>query len=265
MGYQVMMTKAGFALQAKLFAEGGDLELTKVEVGSGVLPEGTGWREVSALVEPRAAATSTKPVRRDCAVDLTIEYRADLNGGLEEAFQIREFGVFAIGVDGAEALILYGDLSDYPESAVPQRYGGCVRRYPVHMEIGPNTKVTLDYPPGAWLSAQDLEDGLAAHNVDEHSHMDIRRLALGSMQPGDAYTKAESDALRAQAVSTHNADTNAHPFILKQISDLDGRLGLLELKYGTSVSGNSFNVTFADLAGLVVTGVWNEALARIEF
>ena len=35
MGYNVYMTKAGFALQAKLFAEGGDLEITRVEVGSG--------------------------------------------------------------------------------------------------------------------------------------------------------------------------------------------------------------------------------------
>ena len=45
MGYCVYMTKAGYALQAKLFAEGGDVEITRVEVGSGALPEDTDrWR-----------------------------------------------------------------------------------------------------------------------------------------------------------------------------------------------------------------------------
>ena len=46
---------------------------------------------------------------------------------------------------------------------------------------------------------------------------------------------------------------------------LDSRLTTLELKYGTNVTGNSFNVSFANLTGLVVTGVWNKSYARIEF
>lgn len=78
MGYQVYMTKAGYALQAKLFAEGGDPVITRVEIGSGVLPEGTDWQDISALLEPRAGATSTAPVRHGCVVALEIEYRSDL-------------------------------------------------------------------------------------------------------------------------------------------------------------------------------------------
>jgi hypothetical protein len=31
------------------------------------------------------------------------------------------------------------------------------------------------------------------------------------------------------------------------------------------VTGNTFFVEFASLEGLVVTGVWNEAMQRIEF
>ena len=85
------------------------------------------------------------------------------------------------------------------------------------------------------------------------------------MQVGDAYTKAESDARIASSVSAHNANTEAHPSILSGISALDSRLTTLELKYGTNVTGNSFNVSFANLTGLVVTGVWNKSYARIEF
>ena len=81
MGYNVYMTKAGYALQAKLFAGGGQLEITRVQVGSGVLPEGADWRALTGLVEPRATATSTAPVREGCTVSLEIEYRSDLAGG----------------------------------------------------------------------------------------------------------------------------------------------------------------------------------------
>ena len=85
MGYCVYMTRAGYALQAKLFAEGGELEITRTAVGSGVLPEDADWRTLTGLVEQRAAATSTKPLRRECSVGMEIEYRADLGGAVERA------------------------------------------------------------------------------------------------------------------------------------------------------------------------------------
>lgn len=224
MGYCVYMTKAGFALQAKLFAQGGQLEITRVEVGSGVLPEDADWRTLTGLVQSRAAATSTAPVRRDCTVSLEIEYRSDL-GKTEEPFQINEFGVFAIGAEGAEALILYGDLSDCPDTAVPLKYGGCVRRYPVLMEMGPEAGAKLDYPAGAWCTHEEL----------------------------------------AGAVAAHNADREAHPYLLGLHAGLDARTALLELMYNTDVSGNPFTATFESLTGLAVTGVWNTALGRLEF
>ena len=225
MGYCVYMTKAGYALQAKLFAEGGDVRITRVEVGSGILPEGADPGTLAELVERRAPATSTVPVRQGCAVGLEVEYRADLSPGLEEPFQICEFGVFALGADGAEALILYGDLSDCPDTAVPERYGGCVRRYPVVMIIGPEAGASLGCPAGAWATHQELADAIAAHD----------------------------------------GDPNAHPYIRGLCADLDARLGLMELMYTTDVNGNPFTVTFGTLDGLVVTGVWNEPQARLEF
>ena len=50
-----------------------------------------------------------------------------------------------------------------------------------------------------------------------------------------------------------------------KLADVDARLGLLELMYRTQVNGNPFTVSFSDMSGLVVTGVWNEALERVEF
>lgn len=49
------------------------------------------------------------------------------------------------------------------------------------------------------------------------------------------------------------------------LADVGARLDLLELMYRTQVNGNPFTVSFSDMSGLVVTGVWNETLKRVEF
>lgn len=161
MGYCVYITRAGYELQAKLFAEGGDFLITKVEVGRGVCPKGTDPSMLTGLVERMAAATSTKPRREGCEVSLEVEYRSDLNGELETAFQINEFGVFALGANESEILLLYGDMSDFPETAVPQKYGGCVRRYPVNITIGPDAEVSLAYPAAAWMTCEEVDVALS--------------------------------------------------------------------------------------------------------
>lgn len=156
MGYANTLTQAGFALQAKLFAEGGDLHITRVAVGNGISPEGSDMTERTGLVEERGTATSTTPIRRGCTVDFFIEYRSDLNPEITEMFQITEYGVFGLGAEGKEELLFYGDVSQFPETAVPAQYGGSVRRYPVHVEIGAKAGAVLDYPAGAWCTYEDI-------------------------------------------------------------------------------------------------------------
>lgn len=160
--YRCYMTQAGYALQAKLFAEGGDMPITRVMVGGGVRAEDAEPSLLTDLVQPMAQATSTKPVRAGCEVSLVIEYRSDLSPELETPFQIKEFGVFALGVDGEEALILWADLTLCPDTAVPLKYGGCVRRYPINITVGPDANVSLAYPAGAWMTHEEAEDLIKA-------------------------------------------------------------------------------------------------------
>ncbi len=67
------------------------------------------------------------------------------------------------------------------------------------------------------------------------------------------------------SINTHNDDPAAHPALRTLISALDIRVALLELMYGTEVSGNPFVVTFGSLNDLTVSGVWNAPMERIEF
>ena len=96
------------------------------------------------------------------------------------------------------------------------------------------------------VSREDLEKAISDHNMDPAAHEGIRQ--------------AITDAVEA-----HDNAADVHPELQNTVGGIDARLAVLELKYGTNITGNSFTVTFAALTGLVVTGVWNETYQRVEF
>lgn len=136
----------------------------------------------------------------------------------------------------------------------------------MHIVVADASVVSFTITPALdTVSRAEMESALAEHNTNGTSHSDIRALALNAVQQGDVYTKPEVNALVGGAVNEHNNSDTAHASIRVDLTGLDSRLKTLELKYGTNVTGSSFEVTFVTLTDVVVTGVWNEELGRIEF
>ena len=103
----------GKNLLAKL-GTGEQLQITRIMVGKGELAEGQNPADFTDLVQPVAQATSTLPLVKENTLSFIVEYRNDLNGGLEEGFWLKEFGVFA--QDGEnEILLYYATLGDFPQ------------------------------------------------------------------------------------------------------------------------------------------------------
>lgn len=241
-GYGCTTTKRGRALIAKIMAAKMPLTLTRTMVGSGTCPEGLFPGELQDLVEPVAAATSNEPMYDGDTVHMTVEYRSDLNGGLDHGFWIREFGVFARDLDGEEVLLYYGTLGDYPQWVSAYSNTGIdTRRFPISITVGEGAVVVIDYSPEAFMTAED-----------------VAQYCVVVMLP---QFLAEAQKL----IDAHNADEEAHPAIQNLSAALDSRLSLLELMYNTDVNGNPFTVTFESLTGLVATGVWNATQKRLEF
>jgi hypothetical protein len=239
--YGFCVTKQGRDLIAKLVA-GKKLELSRIMVGSGSCPDDEVPREMKDLAEPVAAATSTTPVYDGNTVKMTIEYRSDLNGGLDHGFWLREFGVYAFDPDDGEVLIYYGCLGDYPQWVSAYSATSVdVRRFPVVIAIGDDSGVETDFNCEAWMTAEDVE------------------IYCNTMMLPAFLTDAQ------KLVDAHNDDPDAHFSIRNIVSDMDARLSLLELMWNTDVDGNPFTVTFETLDGIVVEGVWNENGKRVEF
>ena len=112
---------------------------------------------------------------------------------------------------------------------------------------------------------KNRENALIAHDASVESHPDILA-QIRNINDGmdNVYTKPETDDLVSSAVSTHNADEAAHPYILHQLVDRTARIKMLEDFLYNDITGNPHSITFVTLDGLVVTGVWNEAQARLE-
>ena len=238
----LVIPQKGLALLAKLHS-GSTLEITRVMIGDGQVPDTGNLRDLEDLVAPIAQAASTKPVTVGTTTSFVVQYRNDLNGGLDRDININEYGVFANDPDEGEILLYYANLGPYYEPVPARRANEPVtaREYPVSIGIAEGTEVILGYMASAYMTAED---------VDVYCTATLLPQLLG-----------QASAL----IDAHNASTEAHQYIQGIISDLDSRLALLEMMYRTKVSGNPFTVSFSDMSGLKVTGVWNVPLKRVEF
>lgn len=239
--YGFTVTKKGRDLIAKLTA-GKQLALSRIMVGEGVCPDDQDPKLLTDLVQPVASGTSTVPTYEEAAVKMIVEYRSDLNGGLDHGFWLSEFGVYAFDPDDGEVLIYYGCLGGYPQwVSAASATGVDVRRFPVCIIIGEDSGVTVDYNCEAWMTAEDVEEYCKVTILPEFLR-DVERL-----------------------IAEHDLNPEAHQSIRNLITDVDARLALLELLFNTSVTGNPFTVTFETLDGVIVEGVWNEPAKRVEF
>lgn len=155
--YGFTITVQGRNFLAKQVA-GEQLNISRVMVGSGIVPEDTNLVYLTDLVQPVAQATSTYPIAEKDTVSFIVEYRNDLNGGLKEGFWLREFGVFAR--DGEdEILIYYATLGDFPQFVIAYRDGVVdIRRYPVTLKISDKIDIKLEYPALAFVTEEKLRE-----------------------------------------------------------------------------------------------------------
>lgn len=238
--YGTKITTAGATLITNCILAGTKLKITQAAAGDGGGSYYVPSTEQTELVRelwrgPIVSAEQNPTVPNMMDVKIIID---DSVGN----FIVREMGLF----DEDGTLIAICNTPDTEKVAISTGVDG---RLTMLMHIVVVDSSVLEFTVTASLdtvSPEDLEAAIAEHNTDPASHADIRQDI-------------------ADVVSEHNTDTNSHPDIRVTMAGIDSRLSTLELKYGTNVTGNSFEVTFETLTGLVVTGVWNETYARIEF
>ena len=263
------ITKQGWHLLAKLLA-GDKLEISKIMVGSGKVPEGVNPGEITELVRPVALATSTVPQVEDKQVSFIVEYRSDLNGGLAEGFWLNEFGVYANDPDEGEVLLYYATMGDYPQYVAA--YNGQavdVRRYPVVIALSECYNVELKPPAGAWVTFEELIETLKRRGY----HINPNLLINGDFRkPVNRNGKSEyasagvtidkwnlegsgklelvSDGIVLESTATYLRITQSP----KRFTDLIGKLATFSLIYDNILYSVSFHLGDNNGSGHTVIG-----------
>ena len=256
------ITKAGKKLLAELVATKEELNITRVMVGKGEVQQGQIPEQFTDLIQPVAQATSTIPVVKNGVISFIVEYRNDLNGGLQEGFWLKEFGVFA--QDGEkEILLYYASLGEYPQYIEVYENGKVnVKKYPVSIVVTDDIKVTIAYAALAFVTEERmkefveiealpyLEDVLAESENEQTEgiqpgfmitvkgrrllaklvageQLEITRIMVGSGNLGEESPAYFDDLIQpvAQATSTEPiTEDNVVSFVVEYRSDLNGGL-----------------------------------------
>lgn len=193
--YGGTVTVDGRNLITSLLA-GETIEFTRILVGSGVMPEGVEPIDMKGLVNPVAEATSTYPVVENGEMFMVVEYRNDMNGGLEQSFWLSEFGIFAKTANSPEVCLYYATLGDSPQPVNAYQDNRIdIRRYPVTIALAVDADLQVSYNPGAFVTAEEAADmvkGLVNGMLsDALGDMATLRIENDYIVPTDGWEKME--------------------------------------------------------------------------
>lgn len=174
----MILTKAGMQLQAQAQL-GGELQITKIAIGDGLLQSGERVEDLTALKNQLMILGIQEMAVTDGGQS---RIRAVItNDNLTSGFFVREVGVFAkIGEGGTERLYSYTNAGDKADYLPGQGVNVVEEILEVYIIVGNAQKVTCVIDDRLMLATK-LD--IAAHDAAETAHADLLHL----WRPGKAY------------------------------------------------------------------------------
>lgn len=165
----LQLTNKGIALQAKVQA-GTQLHITKLKLGSGVVPSGTDIKTLTDLIDPEQnlGIGGKEAVDDYCKISSTIS-----NTGLEAGYYVRELGVFAQDPDDGEILYMY--TTDGAPDYLPAGGGSTVisQEFSVMIAVDDTDNIVVDIDPAALATMGYVQLQIQEHNTDTTAHADF--------------------------------------------------------------------------------------------
>lgn len=286
MFYGFVITNDGNNLLNNMVA-GEKLTITKVVMEKGTAESAEAARQLTAPIDPGPDGTSTKPTVEGNAVSLIVEYRSDLNGGLNEGFWIGGFAVYGKTDTSAEIMMYYGSLGDKKQyvSAYVSGTAPDVRRYPVSITVKDGIKVDVSYPAEAWMTAEDVADYfngtlkpdlegslkeiLEQHDEDQTAHENRfqgKQDNLNTLQAKDNLVDADMVAITDSAnneTAKRISWANIKALLNRIFVPLTRTVNNKGLTSDVTLTGADINVSGTD-ATSISTALSNKALSGID-
>lgn len=167
----LMLTKQGKVLQAKAIA-GSTLTITKMKLGSGIIPDGVSPEDLTGLIQPKQVLGLTAiSVNGGLAKIQSIVTNAELS----EGYYIRECGVFATDPDDGE--VMYAIMTDTSPDFLPAASSSVVisEEFSINVVTENVSNITAIIDPEGIVTVANArkiaEDKVAEHNENASAHL----------------------------------------------------------------------------------------------
>lgn len=223
----LQLTNKGIALQAKVQA-GEELVITKLKLGSGVVPSSTDIKTLTDLITPEQnlGIGGKEAVDDYCKISSTIT-----NTELEAGYYVRELGVFAQDPDVGEILYMY--TTDGAPDYLPAGGGSTAisQEFSVMIAVNDTDNVSVNIDDDALATLGYVRLQIQQHNNDNGAH--------------------------ETAFNAHNADLNAHNNKIASQSEAEAQSNQNNKKFMTPLRVYQAIVAYFTkfLAAAVFTGI----------
>lgn len=239
----LVITSAGENLISSVVGSGEGIVFTRICTSAQSLSESQ-LKEIASLEIMQSADVSG----RSCSGNLCEIFSVLDNSGLMDGYFIRALGVYAQSSSGE---ILFGVCIEDSDA--------------FYMPAGSDnsrTEVTLRVA----LSMLNSSDISVAVSSDAYASAVLLSAEINKINSRIDALDFNESILRK--IDEHNLDDGAHPALLGQnaeIITLQNKVAALEIAAGTEIASNPFVVSFSNLDGVEVNGVWENSAARIAF
>jgi len=256
------ITNSGRLLIAKSYL-GERMNFTRIVMGDGYLPEGISPRDMTDVVHAVVVVPITK--MKINADETVIIGGVFSNADIQTEFFYRELALFAEGADGVEVLYCYGNAGDFAERITPMGGSAVIEKaIDIVTAIGTTDNVTatiIRTTTADAIAYNDSISGLGAESLQEAIEILARS---GSDVLNIHMADTDAHGIR-ESLAAHNNSAESHTDLRVLLAELKSKVQRMEDMLVYNITGNPFMVTFEDLTGVVVSGVWNQTMARVEF
>ena len=162
MSMAAYLTTKGLSVLNQVIASQGPLQITKAELGSGVVTGESACRARTSLANKICDATFAAAKYKGGEAILSVAYQ---NTGLSTGFFVNEIGIYAIDPStGTSVLYCYATFGDTPDWIAPVSSAGYSRVYDVSVIISNVASVNVNISSSALVTVADFD--IAMRTVD---------------------------------------------------------------------------------------------------
>lgn len=164
---QNIVTEKGRAYMEKCLANGLVFRVTRGEVGTGFLEEGTDLNQLPGLIGYKAPAILRGSSYRDEKITFGVQF---INTGVTSFFKVTEIALYAQDSDEGEIKVFHTYFGEYGEPVLPESENLVIRNFDLRYDLSQGVQVTTQISPEGVVTEREVSQAPGAGAIPRADH-----------------------------------------------------------------------------------------------